>query len=132
MRDLVYHGVADDLGLPAGRDGHPLDRSAEDADSIGKVWLLRAARRERHTLIQTEERAPFRNSLARRLVLYHDLQIPNALAELRGQLIQSVAHEAREARTPQIGHVRTLRSRGAGRSHAGERTRAQAADTGLG
>src|SRR2546430_13848311 len=103
MRDLVHHGVADDRGLPARRDGHPLDRSAEDANSIGKVWLLRAARRQRHTLVQTEERAASGNSLGRRLVLYHDLKISNALAELRGQLVQSIAQEAREAGTPHIG-----------------------------
>src|SRR5438128_11511619 len=108
MRDLVHDGVAHDGSLPARRRGHPFDGSAENADAVRKIWLLRAALGEGHAFVQTEQGPAFRGSLRRRLVLYDDLQISHSLAELRWELVQRVAHEAREARTPQIGHGRTL------------------------
>ena len=128
MRDLVHDGVADDLGLASRRRRDPFDRPAKDADTVGEVGLLRAALGEWDSFVQTEERAPSRKLLWRGLIFDHDLEIADALAELRGQLVQSVAHQAREARAAQIGHDRTVASRGACQTHAGERSRAKAAD----
>ena len=87
MRDLVHHRVADDRCLAPRRYGHPLDGSTKNADAVGKVGLLRATRSEGHAFVQTEEGSAFRDLLRRRLVLDHDFQIPNPLAELRRQLV---------------------------------------------
>src|SRR2546430_12853095 len=43
------------------------------------------------------------------LVLDHDLDVAHALAELRRQPCDRVAHEPRESRAAQIGHAGTLR-----------------------
>jgi hypothetical protein len=138
MCDLMYDCVPDDCGLSSGRDGHALDGATEDADAIWKVRLLRAALGEGNAFVETEERPAFRNSLPRRLVLDHYLQIPDAIAELSRQLVQRVSHQACKARTPQVGHDRNLRKAGkagklrrARRSHAGECPCSQAAHAGL-
>jgi len=87
MRHLVNHGVADDRRLSPRGHRHTFDRSAKDADTVWEVWLLCAALRERNAFIQTEERSAFRDSLGRWLVLDDELQIADALAELRGELV---------------------------------------------
>src|SRR4029078_759692 len=108
MRDLVDDRVAHDLCLTPRRHGHPLDGPAEDADAVGYIWLLRAALGEGNAFVQTEQRSVPRHSLRRRLLLDHDLQIPDVVSEPRRQLVQGTAHEAREPRTPQVGHDRTV------------------------
>src|SRR5438093_93337 len=84
MRDLVHDRVAHDLGLASRRRRDPFDRPAEDADTVGEVGLLRAALGEWDSFVQTEERGPSRKLLWRGLIFDHDLEIADALAELRG------------------------------------------------
>src|SRR5687767_8523747 len=57
MRDLVHDRVANDLRLSPRRRGHPLDRTAEDADAIRQIGLHRAAVGQRNALIETKELA---------------------------------------------------------------------------
>ena len=87
VRDLVHDRVADDLSLAAWGCGHSFDGSAKDADSIGQIRLLRAARGQRHSFIETEKRPASRDLPGRRLVLDHDLQITDAVVELRRELV---------------------------------------------
>ena len=107
--DLIADGV---LGLVQAARRYRGDRGA----SFGAYAARRVrgqildALRERDPLTRSARRA-FRDLLRRGLVLDHDFQIPNPFAELRRELVESVAHEAREARTPQIGHDRTVKVR---------------------
>src|SRR5712692_9751921 len=102
MCDLVHDRIPDDLGLAVWRRGDPLDRSAVDADPVGEIRLLRAAFREGDAFIQTEQGAAAGEPLRCWLIFNHDLEVADALAELRGKLIQSVAHQPREARAAQV------------------------------
>src|SRR5438445_4487987 len=149
MGDLVHHRVADDHGLPPRRRGHALDRAAKDADPIGEVRLLIAARGERQSFIDPKESrgglcplGPPAHLVFAGLVLDHDLEIADLVAELRRKLRERVANQPREARAAQIGHVCTLALGGSAphppgctlnrRSHPPDRTRAQSADARLG
>ena len=100
VRDFVDDGVADDLCLTSGGNRHAFDGPTENADTVRKIWFMRAALGEGNAFVQTEQRSVARHSLGRRLLLDHDLQIPDVVSELSGQLIQGTADEAREARTP--------------------------------
>src|SRR5205814_7966181 len=102
---------------------------------------------EGNPFVETEKRRVPRHATCGRLVLYHDLEIADPLAELCRELVQRVANEARESRTPQVGYCSSQcgevspegphRLSGAGsrracQSHPGERARSQTAHAGLG
>ena len=124
VRDFVDDGVADDLCLTPGGNRHAFDGPTENADTVRKIWLLRAALGEGNAFVETEERPALRSALRWRLVLYHDLQIPNAIAEFRREIVQRVSHEAREPRAPKIRHESNLRNAGeAGQGPRGRRPR---------
>src|SRR5256886_9422117 len=104
MRDLVDDGFAHDVGLASRRCGHPLDRSTKDEDAVGDVGLDRAPRGEGDTLVKTEQLAASPRLLLRGIVLDDDRDVAHALAELRRELVEGVAHESGEARAPEVGH----------------------------
>lgn len=142
------NGVAHDVGLSSGRDGHSFYRAAKNAYAVRKIRLLRAALGEGNAFVQTQKCPAIGHALWWRLVLDHDLQIPDAVAELRRQLVKRIPDEAREARAPHIGlyqqgkyPLRPLFARRVsgelvagctGRSHTRKRARSQTARTGLG
>ena len=102
MRDLVHHGVANDVSLPSRRRADPLDRAAEDADAVRKVRLHRAAVGERDAFVETEELTAVAPLVRRRLVLDDDLDVAHAVAELRREVVERARDESREAGPPKV------------------------------
>jgi hypothetical protein len=93
MRDLVQHDAADVL-LQQRRivPVQPFERAAVDRDLVGEhAAVARASARQRHTLVQAEQRPALGG-----LLLDDDLDVRHLGAKLAGQRVERLAHGAFE------------------------------------
>jgi hypothetical protein len=94
----MHHGVQNDYFNSIGRRSRCLDRPLIDDDPVRqRIAIIPLPLRERHTLIQAEERAEFYSHVGKetwgRIILYLDGDISKLLLEPARKALESMVHQ---------------------------------------